>query len=129
MTERLEAEVDLLRKAGWEVEAGPDYQWIVVKQVPLPEGWNQAETDILIKIRSGFPTTPPDNFYAEQDLRLANGNKPSNAPNEESIGGRNWLMFSYHLRDGEWDPHSELEQGHNLLTYLEGVRSRLSEAN
>lgn len=129
MTDRLEAEVELLHKDGWEVESGEGYQWIVVKGVLLPDGWNRSETDVLIRIRPGYPTTPPDNFYVEADLRLANGNKPGNAPKEETVGGRSWLMFSYHLEDGDWDPHAEPEKGHNLLTYLEGVRRRLSEAN
>lgn len=129
MTDRLEAEVKLLLEDGWEVDTGPEYQWIVVKAVPLPEGWNGPETDVLIKIRPGYPTTPPDNFYTDADLRLASGNKPGNAPNEETIAGRKWLMFSYHLEGGDWDPHAEPEKGHNLLTYLEGVRRRLSEAS
>lgn len=128
MKERLAAEIELLRSSGWEVEVSPEFDWIIVKDVPLPEGWNRTETDVLIKIRAGYPTTPPDNFYTHPELRLANGSKPGNAPNEETIGGRQWLTFSYHLHDG-WDPHAEPDQGHNLLTYFQGVRNRLAEVS
>lgn len=128
MKERLEAEVELLQSSGWQVEVGPNFDWIVVEEVPLPKGWNRTETDVLVQIEAGYPTTPPDNFYSHSELRLADGSKPGNAPQEKSIGGRRWLMFSYHLPEG-WDPHAEPEQGHNLLTYLQGVRNRLKEAN
>ena len=128
MTERLKVEVGLLRKAGWEVETDPESQWVIVKDVPLVTGWNRSETDVLIKIPPGYATTPPDNFYTVADLRLANGSKPGSTAQEEAIAGRTWLTFSFHVEDG-WDPHADPEKGHNLVTYLDAVRKRLSEAN
>lgn len=129
MTERLEEEIELLRRAGWTVEVGLGFQWIIVKAIPLPEGWNQADTDVLIKMRPGYPTTPPDNFYADGSLRLAEGDKPGNAPREETIDGQSWLLFSYHVEGGSWSPHAQVEEGHNLLTYLNAVIGRLGEAD
>lgn len=128
MSDRLQVEVEILRMAGWQVDVGPDFGWIVVKDVFLPEGWNREKTDVLIKIPRGYPTTPPDNFYCAADLRLVSGGKPGNAPQEETISGQVWLMFSFHVGGG-WDPHADANQGHNLLTYLEAVRRRLSEAS
>ena len=128
MRQRLRQEIELLQKAYGTVESDPDISWIVVKNVQLPDGWNRDQTDILIKIPPGYPTTQPDNFFVDSTLRLSNDQKPNRAPQEESIGSRDWLMFSFHLDgSGEWQPEAEIENGHNLLTYLEGIKGRLAE--
>lgn len=124
MTDRVHREIELLKNVHSDVEVGSE--WIILEGVSLPDGWNQSETDLLIKIPSGYPTTPPDNFYAEPNLRLEDGSKPENVPNQKSVGGRDWLEFSYHLQNDDWDPHTEPERGHNLTTYLDGVKKRFS---
>lgn len=128
MRGRILREVELIKKKYESVEYNQEYSWIMIKNIPLPKGWNNDHVDILIKVPSGYPTTAPDNFYADSKLRLENGGRPNRAPNDESIGGRNWIMFSFHFNNaGEWQPDAEIENGHNLLTYVEGVKGRLSE--
>lgn len=129
MTARLSREIELLRQVHEEVEADPEGRWVILRGLSLPTGWSRSQADVLVKVPPGYPTTPPDNFFTDADLRLANGARPGNAPQEETIAGRAWLMFSFHLEQGEWSPHADPEQGHNLISYVDGVTRRLSEAN
>lgn len=130
MVERVSQEVELLRRAYERVELDPDHGWVIIGDVPLEPGWNRSRTDVLLKFPPGFPTTPPDNFWTEAGLCLADGGEPGNSSSDGEIAGRSWRLFSFHLVDpGEWRPHQDIEKGHNLLTYLSGVQQRLREAS
>ena len=124
MRERRQKEVTLVKVAHTELEVGPNLDWFILTKLVLPPGWSLDATDTLILIPPGYPTTPPDNFYTLPDLRLKNGTMPGSATTASQLG-RSWLQFSYHVKD--WNPHADYRQGHNLLTFLEGVRRRLSE--
>lgn len=129
MLERRQREIELIQAAYGELDLGPDLDWLLIKQWPLPAGWNKKSTEVLVLIPPGYPVTPPDSFYTEPDLCLAGGGQPGNTAQGHSVNGRSWRWFSYHVEAGDWRPHADLLQGHNLLTFLEGVRRRLSEVS
>jgi hypothetical protein len=113
-----------------ELECGENLEWVIIKNWNLPTGWNKTETSVLVQIPSGYPVTPPDNFCADNDLRLADGGMPGNSTANVSQLERLWLQFSYHVETADWKPDVDLLQGHNLLTFLRiGVTRRLLEAN
>ena len=126
MRERRQKEIQLVKAAHPKLEVGPNLDWFILTRLVLTPGWSLDATDTLILIPPGYPTTPPDNFYTSPDLRLKNGAMPGNATPASQLG-RQWLQFSYHVED--WQPHADSRQGHNLLTFLEGIRRRLSEVN
>lgn len=129
MLERRQQEFDLVRARYGEIEVSPNLDWLIIKQYSLGSGWNKAQTALYVPIGSGYPLTPPDNFYADNDLRLAGGTLPGSASPDQQQQGRPWLQFSYHVEAADWKPHADLLQGHNLLTFLLGVERRLSETN
>lgn len=129
MLERRNGEFDLVRARYGEIQFGSDLDWVIIKRYRLPPGWNMTDTPVLVIIRPGYPTVPPDSFYVDNGLRLANGQDPSNTSRNQHQLGQLWLMFSYHVDGAEWKPHPDLLEGHNLLTYILGVERRLSEAN
>jgi Prokaryotic E2 family E len=129
MLERRRDELKLVQIRYGDVEAGPSLDWVIVQCWPLPSGWNKSATAILVQIPSGYAITPPDNFYADNDLRLANGAAPGNTNLNYAFLDRQWMQFSYHVEAADWRPHADLLQGHNLLTFLLGVANRLAEAN
>ena len=129
MKERLQGELELVERELGELELGPNLDWFVVKRLPLGAGWNKATTQVLVLLPGGYPTTPPDNFYADADLRLAGGAVPGNTSQDQQAVGRTWLLFSYHVESGDWQPDPAPKHGHNLLTFLEGVIRRLREAS
>ena len=126
MRERRQKEIQFVKAAHLELEVGPNLDWFILTRFALAAGWSLDTTDTLVLIPSGYPTIPPDNFYTSPDLRLKNGAMPGNATPASQLG-RPWLQFSYHVED--WQPHADYRQGHNLLTFLGGVRRRLSEVN
>jgi len=129
MIERRKQELELVRRDYGEISVGDNLEWVLIRRYKLPPGWSKPETDILILIPSGYPMTPPDNFYADNDLRLANNGQPGNTSPNSAQGDRQWLQFSYHVETSDWKPHADLLMGHNLLTFLHGVKRRLQEAN
>ena len=129
MLQRRTQELDLVRESYGEIEIGPNLDWIVIKRYSLPPGWNKGETALLITIQPGYPTTPPDNFYVDNDLRIAGGQVPANASLDQVQLGKPWLQFSYHVEAADWKPNPDLLRGHNLLTFLLGVKRRLLELN
>jgi hypothetical protein len=129
MLERRKRELELIHSRYGELDVGPNLEWVVIKRFPVPSGWNRDVTSILVLIHPAYPTTPPDNFLVDNDLRLSNGQLPGNVSPDQSHLGRTWLQFSYHIDAADWKPHPDLLNGHNLLTFLLGVERRLAEAN
>jgi hypothetical protein len=130
MLERRQRELELVRTEYGDIEVGSNLDWVIIKKWPLPAGWNKTETQVLVLIPPGYPVTPPDNFYTDNDLRLASGGQPSNSSVNVSQIDKPWLQFSHHVESEDWKPHADLLQGHNLLTFLKiGVTRRLGEAN
>ncbi|MGQ0791476.1 MAG: E2/UBC family protein [Nitrosopumilaceae archaeon] len=128
MIERRLQEIKLLQKKYGDLEYGQNGEWVLFKKLPLPLGWNKTETELLIIVPAGYPSTPPDNFFVPVGFKLANGN-PINAYTESHPHlDRSWGQFSYHI-DGEWKPGKEILDGDNLLTFMIKVEQRLGEVN
>ena len=94
MNDRRQKEFDLVRKTYGEISVGPSQDWVVIKQYGLPPGWNKVETELLIKIPPGYPNTPLDNFYTDNDLRLESGQQPASTSPNQNIQNKHWLQFS-----------------------------------
>ncbi len=128
MRPRLEEEFRILKIQYPDLEHAPSCDWFVIQQT-LPSGWNKEIVRLLVQVPVGYPASPPDNFYTDPDLRLANGNLPGNTSNGQIVAGQTWLQFSYHLEPHSWHSHVEVLKGHNLMTFLDGVKNRLSEVS
>lgn len=130
MIVRRRQEIDLLRSKYGELEVGPNYDYVLFKQFKLPEGWASDYTELLVIVPSGYPITPPDNFYVPQGFRLNTGAQPSNYSEGQNHLGRQWGAFSVHIRTETWSPSSDLLNGSNLLTFIiTVVEKRLNELN
>lgn len=126
MIDRWRAEIELVRRRCGELEVAPDMSWVIIKSFPIPGGWTRTTSELLFVIPSGYPVTPPDNFYVANDLFLEGGGEPGNAPRDQVQLGRSWRMFSWHL-DDTWRPHADVTSGDNLLTFLLKCEDRLTE--
>lgn len=128
MRDRLDQEIALIRKQYPDVRHDQNYDWVIIKDVPLPADYNRDTTDVLIVIPSGYPETPPDNFWVPSGLRLENDGQPDAFnPNHRTQEGEEWDRFSWHEDDG-WAPTKDIEYGSNLLTFMSTVEERLEEA-
>jgi len=118
---RLEKELEELRRQ-FSIENGEDASFInlVFKDFPLGEGFNISQSDILLRIPKSYPDAGPDMFWADPNLRLANGQIPQSADQIESYLDKQWRRFSWHRQ--AWNPAIDDMHGH-----VEFIRKRLKE--
>lgn len=85
----------------------------------LPAGWSKEITEIRFLAPAGYPFAQPDCFWADSDLRLANGNLPQASNLQFAPDGRPQVWFSWHVT--QWNPNSD-----SLLTYIRVIKNRLA---
>ncbi|OGX19585.1 MAG: hypothetical protein A3K83_03475 [Omnitrophica WOR_2 bacterium RBG_13_44_8b] len=128
MQERIIREITLLKNKYAGITHGENYDWVLITDYPLPEGYNRTSTKLLFLIPSAYPHTSPDCFYVEKGLRLNNGNMPSNYNEHMDVPlGGEWGYFSWHQE--VWQSADQIENGDNLLTFIKSVNVRLREAD
>jgi len=128
MIERLLQEVEILQKQYGELEHDPNVTWILFKEFKLPPGWYKECTELLIKVPSGYPSIPPDNFFVPAGFKLASGQSIDRCTPAPPFLDREWLQFSYHI-EGEWNPSENILEGDNLMSFMLKVLERLKELN
>ena len=120
----VEEQFEILRRS----ETGATHQkladgsyLITINGVKLRAGWSKSEVQVKFLAPVGYPFAKPDCFWADFDLRLANGNPPMNSGfNPIPHIGSTHLWFSWHV--ATWNPNSD-----NLLTYFNVIKRRLSD--
>jgi hypothetical protein len=113
------------RAPGATAVEAPGAGWIVrIPNVELPPGWSKARSDIRFVAPNGYPFAQPDCFWADVDLRLANGNVPQSANPNNALPGspEPGLWFSWHLQQ-PWNPNRD-----DFLTWLAVIRQRFARA-
>jgi hypothetical protein len=125
--DRVAAETPVLKATFTDVNVDLRSRTVILPQYPLGPGWSLDATDVLVEIREGYPTVPPDNICVDPALRLASGALPGSVMGEREFNGRVWMQFSYHLDPGDWNPHPDLAQSDTLVTYLVGALTRLED--
>lgn len=102
-----ETDHEWLRKRGfnYEVIDGGGWTNLIIRNYRLPPGFDHEQVDLLIRLASGFPDSPPDMFWVDPWIKLAatQAYAPASAQPEEHLG-RTWQRFSRHLGPGAWRP-------------------------
>lgn len=130
-TDRVQGELELLRKFFSDVEYIEQNQIIIIPKYKLPDGiWHINEARIAFMIPSGYPGQKPYAFYASPELKLK-GNEAQKVTNCEPcqlppLDGI-WGKFSWDAES--WQPTSDLSSGSNLLNFAMSFKDRLREAN
>lgn len=128
MQERVIQEIALLKERYPSLLHGQNYDWVMVPDFPLPEGYNRKATKLMFLIHAAYPHAGPDCFYVETGLRLKDGNMPSNYNEHMDVPvGGSWGYFSWHPET--WQPADEIRGGDNLSTFIKAVNLRLREKN
>ena len=123
--DRRKHEFELLSRKYGPSEHAPNLDWILFKQFPLPSGWNAQAAELLVLIPPGYPTTPPDNFYVRNGLRLADGRIPANYSENQNVLGDPWAVFSFHAQG--WNPSPSSTDGDSMLSFMIAVERRFEE--
>lgn len=126
MQDRYEEEIELLRQQYPSVEHDEDFNWVLVEEVELSDGWSRDTTKILLFPPSGYPETPPRNFWVPPGLKFEGQMPGSFNRNHKRHDGQQWDRFSWRVRSN-WTPAATVEDGSNLLTFMNSVEARLEE--
>ena len=120
----VEEQFEILRsyETGATLQKLPDGSHLItVGGVKLPSGWSKSTAEVRFLAPVGFPFAKPDCFWADSDLRLANGNPPQNTGgNPIPHVASSHLWFSWHV--APWNPNCD-----NLLTYWYVIKRRLAD--
>lgn len=81
-------------------EAG--MQCITLPVFALPEGYDRANSDLLLRLHLGYPDIPPDMWWFDPPIRPANGRVIPATELIEHYLGRSWQRWSRHLPAGQW---------------------------
>lgn len=96
---------------------------MIFRGLPLPDGWNRPTTDVVWILEPGYPVTPPDCFWMEEDTHSPPATVQVNTAIQGCPAGtginRRWV--SWHL--GQWNPAS-----HDLEDWLSSIRQAIREA-
>lgn len=129
MQERIEQELNLLRKHFPNLEYKEDGLWVRIPSYPLPEGWNQKSTDVAFQIPPAYPGAPPYGIYTPAGLKFKESppdNYTEPAPSQPPFGG-SWAVFSWTPEDGQWRATADLLTGSNLVNWVRGFADRFRE--
>lgn len=96
---------------------------VEIHDVPLPAGWSQTSTSIRFLVPVAYPFAALDCFWADNGLRLASGNVPTNSGSdnvvpETQIAG---LWFSWHLAS-PWNPSRD-----TLSSWMNSINDRMRQ--
>ncbi|MCB9341790.1 MAG: hypothetical protein H6577_26995 [Lewinellaceae bacterium] len=101
-----EADREYLAASGFNFETVREgsNQWLIVRDFPVPPGYNTGKVDVALMIPPGYPTAPLDMAYFHPPLARTDG-RGINALSSQSIEGKNYQRWSRH-RTGQnpWRP-------------------------
>jgi hypothetical protein len=123
----VDQQVELLKKQKYYSKAAVEHRadgsaLVTISDFPVPPGWNKSSTTIVFVAPAGYPQARPDCFWADEDLRLANGGMPANSAINTGYGGpAPKLWFSYH--PSSWNANLD-----TLFNYVKLIRQRLIDA-
>lgn len=79
----------------WETIVENNAKWVLVRNFPIPQGYNVNEAEIALMLSDSYPTTQIDMVYVDPPLCLISG-APIGALSIEMHDGRSFQRWSRH---------------------------------
>lgn len=95
---------------------------VIIRDIVLPEGWNQKTVDLMIQVPDYYPPTALDMFWVTPHLHLSGGALPERGDQYEIHAGIKWQRFSWHYMRNRWNPVRD-----SLLSHLRFCINRLNQ--
>ena len=90
------------RAVGHLVTPEANMTCIVLRDFPLPAGFDREKSDLLIRLSAGYPDIAPDMWWFDPPVRRADGKPiPATEVIEHHLG-RSWQRWSRHFSAGQW---------------------------
>jgi E2/UBC family protein E len=93
---------------------------VVMQNYQLPDGYDTATSDLLLRLSPGYPDVQPDMWWFNPPIRRKDGKGIQATEVVEHHMGKPWQRWSRHFNPGQWRPGTD-----NLESYLALVRSEL----
>lgn len=90
---------------------------------PLPTGLNSHSANVLLRLSSNYPDSPPDMWWTIPHLTTGGGDTIAATELVETYDGRSWQRWSRHLHPGAWRPGVD-----SLESYIQLLRIELTSA-
>ncbi len=86
----------------YTVTTEANHTCVVFPSYTLPQGYDRPTSDLLVRLRPGFPDVPPDMWWFNPAVRLADGRTVQATETTERHLGRVWQRWSRHFNAGQW---------------------------
>ena len=96
---------------------------LLIPAFPLPGGYDRSESDLLLRLSPGYPDVPPDMWWFDPPVKLANGSTVRATDATERHLGRTWQRWSRHFSSGQWRSGVDSLESFLALIRAELVRS------
>lgn len=110
-----EEDIEFLEGLGlsWDTVLDGSGSYVLVHEVPVPEGYNHSTVTAAIRIESGYPQTQLDMVYLYPALTRLDG-QPIGALCDQPIDGKTFQRWSRHrTAENPWRPGID-----NLATHM-----------
>ena len=121
----LDKDVVHLNRLGlrWEAVLDGVRRWLIIRELPLPSGYNQSFVDVAIEVPSSYPAAQLDMFYCFPHLQLAGGGSIPQTQCNETIQGLSYQRWSRHR---DWDSARDSVATH-LALVEESLRREVND--
>lgn len=94
---------------------------VIIPAWRLPPGYNHSQADLLLRLSAGYPDIPPDMWWFDPAICLANGQAVQATELIEPYLGRTWQRWSRHFVPGQWQSGID-----GLESYFALIRAELN---
>lgn len=110
-------------EGNYSIAADANMTCVVVKELQLPTGFSCEKTDLLIRLKPGYPDIAPDMWWFDPPVRRAD-TKPIPATDViENHLGRSWQRWSRHFTNGQWKSGIDSLESYFALINRELIKS------
>ena len=96
---------------------------VVIPGWPIPAGFDQDASDLLLRLSPGYPDVAPDMWWFSPPVHLADGQSLPNTNAVEAYLGRSWQRWSRHFSAGQWQSGVDGLESYFALIRQDLVRS------
>jgi hypothetical protein len=108
------------RRTTYQVTTEANMTCVVLPGYRLPPGYDQVQSDLLLRLSPGYPDVPPDMWWFSPAVKLATGRAIAATESTEHHLGRAWQRWSRHFAQGQWKSGVDC-----LETFLALIRREL----
>lgn len=110
------------QKLGWETIVDGGARWLIVKNFPIPPGYNVTHADLALEIPATYPDTQIDMAFFFPPLSLQSGKRINAIDGRRSCDQRQFQQWSRHRTPADpWRPGTDdlSTHVHTTIAWLE----------